>query len=215
MFQDIHNLLHHFDITHLVKTIGYIGVLTIIFLETGLFVFFLPGDSLLFAAGLLASQQIFNVWLLSSLAIVTAIAGYFISYWYGEKLGGWLLKREDTFLFKKRYLIQAKDFYEKHGGKALILGRLVPILRTFVPVVAGMARMRYRSYIIFNVVSAFVWAGGVTLVGYYLGRALPDAGRYILPIIILIIIISVAPGIWKFIQYRIKKSKIKSSTSGP
>ncbi|OGO92581.1 MAG: hypothetical protein A3F41_06675 [Coxiella sp. RIFCSPHIGHO2_12_FULL_44_14] len=196
-------MLHTIDLTQWVSMLGYLGVLSVIFLETGLFLgFFLPGDSLLFTAGLLASQGLFNIWLLVSLVFIVAIAGYFLSYWYGEKFGFWLLKREDSLFFKKRYLLQAKAFYEKHGGKALILGRLMPIVRTFVPVVAGMAQMPYRRYVIFNIVGAVIWVGGVTLGGFYLGQIIPNAERYLLPIVLLIILISVAPGLWHFIKSR-------------
>lgn len=195
----------HFDITKWVETLGYVGILLIIFLETGIFLgFFLPGDSLLFAAGLLASQNIFNVWLLIPLMIVTAAAGYFVAYWFGEKLGNWLLRRDDSFLFKKRYLIQAGKFYEKHGGKALVLGRLVPILRTFVPIVAGMAKMRYRTYVLFNILGAFIWAGGVTLIGYYLGSLVPGIGKYILPVALGVIFLSITPAIWHLIKNKIR-----------
>src|SRR3990167_2805789 len=196
-------MLHTIDLTQWGSMLGYLGVLSVIFLETGLFLgFFLPGDSLLFTAGLLASQGLFNIWLLVSLVFIVAIAGYFLSYWYGEKFGFWLLKREDSLFFKKRYLLQAKAFYEKHGGKALILGRLMPIVRTFVPVVAGMAQMPYRRYVIFNIVGAVIWVGGGTLGGFYLGQIIPNAERYLLPIVLLIILISVAPGLWHFIKSR-------------
>src|SRR3990167_250120 len=156
--------ISHGNITDLVSTIGYIGVFAIIFAETGLFIgFFLPGDSLLFAAGLLASQHIFHIGVMVPVVIIMAISGYFVAYWFGDKLGQWLLTREDSFFFKKHYLYQARDFYKKHGGKALILGRLMPILRTFVPIVAGMAKMRYRTYVIYNIVGGLIWAGGMTL----------------------------------------------------
>lgn len=195
----------HFDITKWVQTLGYVGVLLIIFLETGIFLgFFLPGDSLLFAAGLLASQDIFNVWLLTPLMIVTACAGYFVAYWFGEKLGNWLLRRNDSLLFKKHYLIQAGKFYEKHGGKALVLGRLVPILRTFVPIVAGMAKMQYRTYVLFNIIGAFIWAGGVTLIGYYLGSLVPGIGKYILPVALCVIFLSITPAIWHYFKQGVR-----------
>jgi len=195
----------HFDITKWVETLGYVGILLIIFLETGIFLgFFLPGDSLLFAAGLLASQNIFDVWLLIPLMIITACAGYFLAYWFGEKLGSWLLRRNDSFIFKKKYLIQAGKFYEKHGGKALVLGRLVPILRTFVPIVAGMAKMQYRTYALFNILGAFVWAGGVTLLGYYLGSLVPGIGKYILPVALCVIFLSITPAIWHFVKNKIR-----------
>lgn len=191
------------DLIHLVTAIGYFGILLVVFLETGIFVcFFLPGDSLLFSAGLLASQGVFKIWILVPTTIAVAILGYFLAYWLGEKLGGWLLRRPDSIWFKKSYLIQAKKFYDKHGGKSLILGRLIPVVRTFVPVVAGMTRMEYYHYIIFNVVGAFFWGGGVTLVGYYFGYLIPDVGEYILLIVLFIILLSLLPGIWHAVKSR-------------
>ncbi|WP_264769924.1 DedA family protein [Coxiella burnetii] len=191
------------DLIHLVTAIGYFGILLVVFLETGIFVcFFFPGDSLLFSAGLLASQGVFKIWILVPTTIAVAILGYFLAYWLGEKLGGWLLRRPDSIWFKKSYLIQAKKFYDKHGGKSLILGRLIPVVRTFVPIVAGMTRMEYYCYIIFNVVGAFVWGGGVTLVGYYFGYLIPDVGEYILLIVLFIILLSLLPGIWHAVKSR-------------
>ncbi|WP_264769729.1 DedA family protein [Coxiella burnetii] len=191
------------DLIHLVTAIGYFGILLVVFVETGIFVcFFLPGDSLLFSAGLLASQGVFKIWILVPTTIAVAILGYFLAYWLGEKLGGWLLRRPDSIWFKKSYLIQAKKFYDKHGGKSLILGRLIPVVRTFVPIVAGMTRMEYYRYIIFNVVGAFVWGGGVTLVGYYFGYLIPDVGEYILLIVLFIILLSLLPGIWHAVKSR-------------
>ncbi|AAO90065.1 hypothetical protein AYM02_09660 [Coxiella burnetii] len=191
------------DLIHLVTAIGYFGILLVVFLETGIFVcFFFPGDSLLFSAGLLASQGVFKIWILVPTTIAVAILGYFLAYWLGEKLGGWLLRRPDSIWFKKSYLIQAKKFYDKHGGKSLILGRLIPVVRTFVPIVAGMTRMEYYRYIIFNVVGAFVWGGGVTLVGYYFGYLIPDVGEYILLIVLFIILLSLLPGIWHAVKSR-------------
>ncbi len=196
-------LHHHIDIIQWVSTIGYVGILFIIFAETGLFVgFFLPGDSLLFAAGLLASKNVFNPWFLIPAVIVTAIVGYAVGYWFGRKLGLWLYRREDSLWFKKRYLLQAEQFYNKHGGKALILGRLVPIVRTFVPIVAGMVKMPYRRYLMFNVVGALIWAGGITVLGYYFGNLIPNASRYILLVVLGIIFLSVLPGVWHVVRER-------------
>ena len=204
----------HLNLLQWVETLGYVGVLVIIFLETGVFVaFFLPGDSLLFTVGLLASQNIFHIWTLIPLLIITAIAGYFFAYWYGKKLGSWLLKREDSFWFKKRYLIQAEKFYSKHGGKALVFGRLIPVLRTFVPLVAGMVRMRYADYLLFNILGAFLWAGGVTLLGYYLGHFVPNAGHYLLPIIFVVIMISLFPAVIQYFKTKAARKRKSSNDS--
>ena len=138
-----------FDLTHWIQIAGYAGILVMIFLQTGLLLgFFLPGDSLLFTAGFLASQHYLNIYILTPAVTLTAIVGYAVAYWLGKIIGHWLLQREDTWYFKKRYLHEAKLFYEKQGAVALILGRLIPVIRTFVPIVAGMAGMNYVKYTI-------------------------------------------------------------------
>ncbi len=190
------DFLNHIDVVKLTKTAGYIGLTLIIFCETGLFLgFFLPGDSLLFAAGLLAAQNIFNIFILVPILIAAAFLGYTIAYWFGDKIGHWLLSRPDNIWFKRKYLIEAHQFYEKHGGKALLLGRWVPIVRTFLPIVAGMAEMTHRRYTFFNIIGAFLWCGGITLAGFFLGGMISNVDRYILPIILGIIFISLLPPI--------------------
>ncbi len=191
------------SINEIVMTLGFVGVVFIVFAETGLFLgFFLPGDSLLFASGLLASQKYFDIhWLVVSI-VAAAFIGYTIGYWFGAKLGGWLVTRPDRWYFKKSYLNDAHAFYQKHGGKALVLARLVPIIRTFVPIVAGMGKMPFLRYTIYNIVGALVWGAGVTYAGYYLGQSIPNAEKYILPITIGIIILSVLPGIYHLLQKR-------------
>jgi membrane-associated protein len=197
------DLIKHFDIASWVTTIGYVGLLLIVLIETGFFFgFFLPGDSLMFTAGLLASKGIFSIWILTPAIIVMAIIGYTIGYWFGDRLGGWLLKRKESFLFKKRYIETANEFYDKHGGKALVIGRLVPIVRTFVPIVAGMATMPYRRYFTYNVLGSLMWGGGITLLGYSLGAMVPNAGHYVLPAVIVIVILSVLPGVIHFLKQR-------------
>ncbi len=209
------DFLHHIDVIQLTKMAGYIGLTAIIFFETGLFLgFFLPGDSLLFAAGLLAHQGMFNITVLLILLVMAAIVGYTLAYWIGGKFGHWLLQREDRFWFKKRYLIEAHHFYEKHGGKALIIGRLLPIIRTFLPIAAGMAGMTYRRYMFFNVIGALIWCGGVTLIGYFLGALVPNAENYLLPLVVGIIIVSILPGIIQLIRVKCRsKCMRKMNTS--
>lgn len=197
------DFFHQFDIAKWVSTLGYPGLLIIVFLETGFFFgFFLPGDSLVFVAGLLASKHIFNIWILVPSLVVVAIIGYTVGYWFGDKLGHWLIKREDSIWFKKRYIHQAHEFYKKHGGKALVIGRLVPVIRTFVPIVAGMAGMRYRQYFLYNVIGALLWGGAVTLAGYYIGALIPTAGHYIFPFVLVVVFISILPGIIHFLRKR-------------
>jgi membrane-associated protein len=185
----------------MVMTIGFVGVVTIVFAETGLFLgFFLPGDSLLFVAGLLASQKLMDISWLVSAVVSAAFLGYLVGYWFGAKLGGWLLSRPETWYFKRRYLDEAHAFYQKHGGKALLLSRLVPIVRTFVPIVAGMGKMPMRRYVPYNLLGALLWGGGVTLAGYFLGAKVPGVEHYLLPISLGIIVISVLPGAWHFVK---------------
>ena len=186
----------HIDLVELVKTWGYYGLVFIVFSENGLFFgFFFPGDSLLFTAGLLASQNWFNVWVLIPILIVAAIAGRGVGYWTGGKFGSWLLKQKDTWFFKKHYLVEARAFYDKHGGKAVLLARFVPIVRTFVPIVAGVAEMNYSKFMFYNVVGGTIWVTVMTLLGYYLGLAVPQADTYLLPIILGIVILSILPGV--------------------
>ncbi len=198
--------LHGFDLAHWVTTLGYFGVLLIIFLETGLFFgFFLPGDSLLFTAGFLASQKIFNIWYLIPAMMVTAILGYQVGYWFGKRLGGWLMGRKESFWFKHKHIETAKSFYDSHGRKAVVLGRLLPIVRTFVPIVAGMVHMDSRRYLILNILGALLWAGGVTLLGFTLGKTVPQASHYIIPVIFIIIFLSLTPALWRYFYNRVIK----------
>lgn len=193
--------LFQLNILQLVTLIGYIGIIAIIFSETGLFFgFFLPGDSLIFAAGLLAAKGIFNIWILVPLLIISAILGYSVGYWFGDKLGNWLLKRRESFFFKRHYLEKARDFYNRHGGKSLVIGRLVPIVRTFVPIVAGMVEMPFKKYCLYNIAGAILWGGGIALTGYYIGNLFPQLIHYILPITIVIVIFSIMPGIYHYFK---------------
>ncbi|MBI4129802.1 VTT domain-containing protein [Candidatus Roizmanbacteria bacterium] len=186
----------HLDLPELIQTIGYFGIFFVVFAESGLFFgFFLPGDSLLFTAGFLASQGIFNITLLVPLVVIAAIGGDSAGFWMGGRFGKWLMNRKETFLFSKHNMKKAQEFYEKHGGKALILARFVPAVRTFVPIVAGMADMPYQKFISYNVVGGLIWGVGMTLAGYYLGKLIPDVDKYLLPIVGAIIILSVLPGV--------------------
>ena len=181
-------------LSELIKTIGYVGLFVMIFAESGLFFgFFLPGDSLLFTAGFLASQGFFNISVLVPLIVIAAIGGDQAGYWMGGYLGRWLMKRQDSAFFSKRHLEKANSFYVRHGGKALILARFLPAVRTFVPIVAGMAKMDYKKFISYNAVGGIFWGSGITLIGYYLGNAIPGVDKYLLPIIGMIIVASFIP----------------------
>lgn len=182
------------NLTELVKAIGYFGVMAIIFAESGMLVgFFLPGDSLLFTAGFLASQGTMNVWALALLAFIGAVSGDALGYQIGHRVGRRLFDNPDSRFFKRQYLIQSEHFFHKHGGKAVFLARFLPIIRTFTPVVAGMGAMNYPRFFCFNVLGGLGWAVGVTLAGYLLGNSIPGVDRYLLPIIGVIIILSILP----------------------
>lgn len=163
------------DLEQLIETVGYIGLFGIVFAESGLFFgFFFPGDSLLLTAGLLASrtEPVLNIYVLIPLLFVAAVLGDTVGYWFGAKTGPLLFKREDSLLFKRRHLIKANIFYEKHGGKTITLARFLPIIRTFAPIVAGAAEMKYRRFVLFNLLGGMLWAAGMTLLGFFLGSAL-------------------------------------------
>lgn len=189
-------MLAHFDLVEIIKAWGYVGLFSIVFAESGLFFgFFLPGDSLLFTAGFLASQNFLNIWVLVPLLTIGAIGGDSAGYWMGRKFGAWLLRQKESFFFQKHHLHKAQKFYEKHGGKTLILARFIPAVRTFVPIVAGMAKMKYNTFITFNIIGGILWASGMLLLGYFLGSLIPGVDKYLLPIIGLIIILSLLPGL--------------------
>jgi membrane-associated protein len=189
------------DLEHLIRTVGYIGMFCIVFAETGLLIgFFLPGDSLLFTAGFLASQDYLNIWILVPVCFIAAIIGDAVGYQIGNRFGRQLFTREESRLFKPKYLIKAQDFFTLHGGKAIILARFMPIVRTFVPVIAGTASMNYRRFAVYNVAGGALWAIGVTVAGYFLGKTIPSVDKYLLPIIVVIVVVSIAPSalhIWR------------------
>lgn len=179
-----------------------------VFAESGMLIgFFLPGDSLLFTAGFLASQNVFDIKILILGSFLAAVLGDSGGYWIGNKLGRKLFKN-DSFFFKKDHLEKAERFYEKHGGKAIILARFVPVIRAFAPVAAGIAQMNYRSFVFYNLLGAVLWAIGVTAAGYFLGSMIPDIDKYLLPIIALIILISIAPYIHHALSSKDHRSKI-------
>ena len=186
-----------FDLKELIQAVGYVGIFFIVFAESGLFFgFFFPGDSLLFTAGFLASQDILDIKILLPLVVIAAIGGDSAGYWTGNKLGRWLMERRESFIFKKKYITKANKFYEEHGGKALVMARFIPAVRTFVPIVAGMAEMHYKKFLTYNMLGGFLWGAGMLLAGYYLGTLIPGVDKYLLPIIAIIIILSVLPGVW-------------------
>ena len=193
------------DVRGLVAWGGYVGLTAIIFAETGLLVgFFLPGDSLLVTAGLLSSQPQFglNVWILGAILSVAAIAGDAVGFGLGRFTGPRIFRREESWFFKPRYLVQAHEFYERHGGKAVVLARFMPILRTFVPFVAGAARMNYARFAYFNIAGGLLWIWSMLLTGYYLGRYIPGIGDHLELIIIIVVALSISPAFIHWFQAR-------------
>ncbi len=185
------------DVRGLVTWGGTAGLTLISFAETGLLLgFFLPGDSLLVTAGLLAATSgLFNVYLLGLLLTVASIIGNTVGYGIGRAAGPRLFSREDSLLFNKKHLIRAHEFYVRHGGKTVIIARFMPIVRTFVPVVAGMARMDYRTYSLFNVIGGVSWIWGMLFIGYFLGHYIPGVEQHIESVILLVIFLSLLPGL--------------------
>ncbi|HMC55451.1 MAG TPA: VTT domain-containing protein [Gemmatimonadaceae bacterium] len=189
------------DVKALIAWGGYVGLTVIIFAETGLLIgFFLPGDSLLVTAGILASQGHFNVFVLAALLTTASILGNAVGFYIGRVGGTRLFRREESRFFKPQYLRQAHEFYEKHGGKAVVLARFMPIVRTFVPVVAGAAEMNYRRYTTYNVVGGVLWICGMLFTGDFLYRYIPGVDEHVGRVIIIVILLSFVPafiGWWR------------------
>lgn len=200
-------MLYFLDPLFLIKTLGALGVILIVFAESGLFFgFFLPGDSLLFTAGLVASQGYLNIWLLLIGAASAAVIGDSVGYAFGRKVGPKLFSRDDSRFFKRAYLERTKIFYERHGKKTLVLARFVPIVRTFAPILAGVGVMPYRLFLSYNIIGGLGWSVGLLLLGFGLGKFVPDIDHYVLPIILVIVILSLIPSFAEF--YRDRRSKI-------
>jgi len=202
-----------FNVEHFVQgsgqLIALIVLFSIIFAETGLLVgFFLPGDSLLFTAGILSSQGYLNIFILVPVLFVAAVAGDTVGYIFGHKVGRRLYHRKESFLFRKDHLMKAEAFYEKYGGKTIILARFVPLVRTFAPIVAGISQMHYRTFITYNIVGAAIWAVGLPLLGYFLGKLIPDIDRYLLPLIGLIVLLSLLPPVIEILKSKEQRTKI-------
>ena len=214
--QSLLDLFHQLtNVREIVRVGGYVGLTGIIFAETGLLVgFFLPGDSLLVTAGLLASQPEFglNVWALGALLTVAAIVGNTVGYMIGRASGPRLFTRDDSLLFKKKHLYRAEEFYKKHGGKTLVLARFMPIVRTFVPVVAGLANMPFAAYTAYNVLGGVLWIWSMLLIGYFLGRAIPGIDKYIEVMILVIVFLSILPAI---IAWWRDRTKTKAAAAAP
>ena len=201
MIQEFLSKLHHLD--QLIAWAGYAGLTAIVFCETGLLVgFFLPGDSLLVTAGFIASQGGFDFWKLNALLCVAAIAGDSVGYMIGFYAGPKIFNKKDSFFFKKEYLEKTHCFFEKYGAKTIVLARFVPIIRTFAPTVAGVGRMSYKKFLVFNVFGGFLWVAGMTSVGYFLGRMVPGIDKKIHWVILIVIVVSFLPILIEWMKAR-------------
>ncbi|THA25795.1 DedA family protein [Streptomyces sp. RKND-216] len=205
------------DPDYLIQTFGLIGILVIVFAESGLFFgFFLPGDSLLFTTGLLvATGQYLHypLWLVCSLIVIAAVLGDQVGYLFGRKVGPALFKRPDSRFFKQENVEKAHDFFEKYGPKSLVLARFVPIVRTFTPIVAGVSRMNYRSFVTFNVLGGVLWGAGVTLLGAALGQV-DFVHQHIEAILIGIVLLSVLPIVIEYLRARRSSGKSRGPGDG-
>jgi membrane-associated protein len=196
----------------LIETFGTIGIFLIVFAESGVLAgFFLPGDSLLFTAGLLASQGDLNIAVLLIGCPVAAIIGDQVGYVFGRRVGPALFRRPDSRIFRQRHVEVAREYFAEHGSKTIVLARFVPIVRTFAPVIAGVAQMPYRTFVTFNVVGGLLWGFGVTLAGYLLGQVIPHGDRYLYPIIAVIVLVSFLPVIREALRHRREARANRSS----
>ncbi|HXK36289.1 MAG TPA: DedA family protein [Candidatus Paceibacterota bacterium] len=187
------------DLTGLIQTAGYLGVAVIVFTESGLLIgVILPGDSLLFTAGFLASQGYLNIAVLIVIAFSMAVLGDNVGYWLGRRFGPTVFSRKDSLLLDPKHIVRAEQYYAKHGPKTIILARFIPVIRTIAPVLAGVGNMHWQTFMRYNVVGGVIWGIGVPLLGYWLGSAIPGIDRYLLPIIAFILLSSVFPGLWQF-----------------
>ncbi len=185
-----------FDIPHFIEAFGYAGVAIVVFAESGLLIgAVLPGDSLLFTAGFLASQNILDIWILAPLCAVAAVVGDNVGYWTGKRFGKNVFSRHGSRFFNPGHIEKAEKYYELHGPMTLVLARFVPVIRTIVPILAGVGNMNRGVFFKYNLLGGIIWGIGLTVLGYLLGALIPGVDKYLIPIIIGIIIISVLPGI--------------------
>ncbi|HWA51884.1 MAG TPA: DedA family protein [Patescibacteria group bacterium] len=187
------------DLAKVIEAVGYVGLFAIIFAESGLFFgFFLPGDSLIVTAGLLATQGYFNILVLIPLLALAAVLGDSTGYWMGKEFGKkFFNKGKESFLRNKEHITTAEEFYKKNGTKTIILARFLPYVRTFAPIVAGIGEMEYSKFLTFNIAGGVTWSTLMLLIGYFLGKVIPNVDKYLIPLIILIVIVSFMPSAYE------------------
>lgn len=202
------------DPEYLLSHGGFYIVCLIVFAETGLFFgFFLPGDYLLFLAGLFCALHKIDVDITTMYfgILLSGILGNFAGYWFGHRAGPMLFKRKDSFLFKRKYVVMAEEFYQKYGGTALVIGRFVPIIRTFAPIFAGVVKLNFKKFVFYNITGAILWVSLLTLTGYYLGVKFPGIINYVEYIIVALIAIAFLPIVIALIKRWIKSRKLKKN----
>jgi membrane-associated protein len=192
-----------YNVPELIRFVGFFGIIFIVFAETGLMVgFFLPGDSLLITAGLFAARGDFDILWLNATVIAAAIAGDATGYWIGRRAGTALYSRPNSFLFRRQHLIYAHEFYERHGGKTIVIARFMPIVRTFAPVVAGAAQMSYPRFAVYNVIGGIGWVLSMTLTGFFIGQTVPNIEENIHLLVAVVIFLSLLPAIIAWLRTR-------------
>lgn len=202
-FSKLHNL------NELIRWGGYVILAVIIFAETGIFAgFFLPGDSIIVTAGLFAARGDLNVWVLFFLLTTMAILGDAVGYWFGRVTGPKIFTKEDSLFFSKKHIARAQHLYEKYGGKIIIIARFMPIVRTFAPIVAGIGNMSYKKFASFNIIGGIAWIGSMLSIGYFLGRVIPGIDKRIDVVIVVVIFLSILPGIVEYMKHR-RESQVK------
>jgi len=196
-----------YSLDDLIRWGGYLVLFGIVFTETGLLVgFFLPGDSLLITAGLVAAAGGLNVWWLNALLVVAAVTGDSVGYAIGARLGPRLFTRPKSLLFNPRHIERTRAFYARHGAKTIVIARFVPIIRTFAPVVAGVGQMAYRRFLFYNVAGGVGWVTSMTWTGYLLGRAIPNIADYVHVVAIVVIVVSVIPIVVEILRERRRRA---------
>ncbi len=197
-----------YNVEAVIRWGGLLALIVIVFTETGLMIgFFLPGDSLLVTAGLFAAKGDLDIWVLNVTLSLAAVAGDTVGYWIGAKTGRRIFTREKSLFFAKDHLLRTRAFYEKHGGKTIIIARFMPFVRTFAPVVAGVGEMRYRRFIAYNVFGGIGWVASMTLIGYWLGQMVPDIDKHIHKVVAVVIFLSLLPGLVEFARARLRRSR--------
>jgi len=192
-----------YNVPELIRIVGFYGLIAIVFAETGLLVgFFLPGDSLLITAGLFAARGDLSIQALIPTLILAAIVGNATGYWIGARTGAALYSRPDSLLFRREHVRMTHEYYERHGGKTVVLAQFIPILRTFAPVVAGVGQMGYRQFAMFNVLGAILWVSSMTLAGYLLGNLVPNIEKRIHIVVAVVILVSLIPPAIAFLKSR-------------